>query len=137
MKTIAVGVLAIMTIFFSGDSVVWAKADWQVIHSLNLKTTPVDVVVSSDNRWIYLLDNQGQLLIYGFNGQLRDTINVGSDIDEIKAGPREDLLFLLSRSKSSLQLISINVIENINIERAPYEGPEQAPITVAVFSDFQ
>ncbi|BBO92673.1 hypothetical protein [Desulfosarcina ovata] len=115
----------------------WATAEWQVLQNIRLDAKPVDVIVAADNRWIYLLNDRGRLLIYGTNGQLRDRIDVGPDIDRIKAGPREDLVFLISQTRSTVQLISVSVIESIDTSSAPFKGPADAPITVAVFSDFQ
>jgi glutaredoxin len=134
IKWLAIG----MAVLWSGaNAAVGAKTELQVLRTLRLSGPPLDMMVSTDNRWIYFLNDKGQLLIYDANGQVKDTIEVGRDIDHIQAGPREDLLFLLSRSTSSVKLISISMIEDINTENAPYQGPPDAPVTIAVFSDFQ
>ena len=114
-----------------------AKTDWQVRQKLQLEQAPIDMLVSSNNKWIYILTSDGQIVIYSTRGQLRDTISVGTDIDQIKSGPREDMLFLLSRESKSVQIITINFTEEINIGGSPVKGPAEAPVTVAVFSDFQ
>jgi protein-disulfide isomerase len=113
------------------------KTEWQVLQTLRLTAAPLDMIVSADNRWIYLLDDNGRLLIYDVNGQVKDSIDVGRDVDHIKVGPSEDLVFLLSRVSNSVQLIRINMIEDISLENAPVQGPRDAPVTIAVFSDFQ
>jgi hypothetical protein len=95
------------------------------------------MLVSSDNKWIYILTSDGQIVIYSTRGQLRDTIRVGPDIDQIKSGPREDMLFLLSRASKSVQIITIDFTEDISTRGSPAKGPADAPVTVAVFSDFQ
>ena len=114
-----------------------AKTDWQVRQKLQLEQAPIDMLVSSNNKWIYILTSDGQILIYAARGQLKDSINVGPDIDQIKAGPRDDMLFLLSRESKTVQIISIDFTENINTRGSPAKGPLDAPVTVAVFSDFQ
>lgn len=116
---------------------VWAETDWQVLQTLKLDTKPMDILMAADNRWIYILDDQGRVLIYGTNGRLKDTIAVGRGVDEIKAGPRDDLLFLLNRNAGTIQLASVNVREAIDTQYAPIKGPVDAPVTIAVFSDFQ
>ena len=114
-----------------------AKTDWQVRQKLQLEQAPIDMLVSSNNKWIYILTSDGQIVIYSTRGQIKDTISVGPDIDQIKAGPREDMLFLLSRESKSVQIISIDFTEEISTRGSPAKGPAEAPVTVAVFSDFQ
>ena len=115
----------------------WADADWQVLQTLQLKDRPLDMVVSDTNNQVYVLTDRGQILIYSSNGDLRATIDVGKGADRMQAGPREDILFLLNRKKSTIQMISISVSENIPIEGAPFKGLPDAPVTIVVFSDFQ
>jgi len=114
-----------------------AKTDWQVRQKFQLDQAPIDMLVSSNNKWIYILTSDGQIVIYSARGQLKDTINVGPEIDQIKAGPREDMLFLLSRESKTVQVISVDFTEDITTRGSPAKGPADAPVTVAVFSDFQ
>ena len=114
-----------------------AKTDWQVRQKLQLEQAPVDMLVSSNNKWIYILTSDGQILIYSARGQLKDSIRVGPDVDQIKSGPRDDMLFLLSRESKSVQIITIDFTEDITTRGSPVKGPRDAPVTVAVFSDFQ
>lgn len=115
----------------------WADADWQVLQTLELKDRPLDMVVSDTNNQLYILTDRGQILIYGSNGDLRATIDVGKGAERMQAGPRDDILFLLNRKNSTIQMISISVSENIPIEGAPFKGLPDAPVTIVVFSDFQ
>ena len=114
-----------------------AKTDYQVRQKLQLEQAPIDLLVSSNNKWIYILNSEGQIIIYTTRGQIRDTIDVGPDVDQIKAGSRDDMLFLLSRESKSVQVITIDFTEEITIQGSPVKGPADAPVTVAVFSDFQ
>jgi hypothetical protein len=114
-----------------------AKTDYQVRQKIQLEQSPIDLLVSSNNKWIYILNSEGQIVIYTTRGQLRDTIDVGPDVDQIKAGPRDDMLFLLSRESKLVQVITIDFTEEITIQGSPIKGPADAPVTVAVFSDFQ
>jgi hypothetical protein len=114
-----------------------AKTDWQVRQKLQFDQAPIDMLVSSNNKWIYVLTDDGQILIYDARGRLKDSIQVGPHVDQIKAGPRDDMLFLLSRESKSVQVISIDFTENITTRGSPTKGPPDAPVTVAVFNDFQ
>ncbi len=114
-----------------------AEVEWNLHRTFKTQKAPLDVEVSIDGRWVFVLTDQGEILIYASNGRLKDTINVGDTIDEIKAGPREDILFLSSRKDSTVKLITLDFIQNINVSGSPYKGPVDAPVTITVFSDFQ
>jgi hypothetical protein len=114
-----------------------AKTQWEVYQNLKLKETPVDFQVSADGRWLYVLSEEGNLLIYSAAGVLKDTITVGPDVDSIKAGPRDGVLFLLNSKESTLQMVGVSISEAIEIQGSPVKGPSSAPVTIAVFSDFQ
>ena len=114
-----------------------AKTDWQVRQKIQLEQSPTDMLVSSNNKWIYILTSDGQIVIYSTRGQLKDSIDVGPDVNQIKAGPRDDMLFLLSRENKTVQIITIDFTEEISTSGSPAKGPAEAPVTVAVFSDFQ
>ena len=114
-----------------------AEVEWNLHRTFKTQKAPLDVDVSINGRWVFVLTEQGEILIYSSNGRLKDTIHVGDTIDEIKAGPREDILFLSSRKDSTVQLITLDFIQNINVSGSPFKGPADAPIAIAVFSDFQ
>lgn len=115
----------------------WAKTDWQVYETLQLEETPIDMLADTKSRLMYILTDKGWLLIYTIDGRPRDRIEVGVDVEQIKSGPREGLLYLLSSKAKTVRLVSINLIEEINIKGAPSKGPSDAAVAVVVFSDFQ
>ena len=114
-----------------------AQAEWKVFQTLDFEYEPVDMVVAAEKRLVYILNDHGEILIYAFNGRLKGTLNVGRDVYRIKAGPRDDMLFLLRKGSASIQSITISVTEDIEIQGSPFKGAANAPVTVAVFSDFQ
>ena len=114
-----------------------AKTRWEVFQNLKLPYSPVDLQVSADGGWLYVLSNKGDLMIYSSSGQLKDTIAVGPGVDRIKVGPQEGVLFLLDSKENTLQVVGISVVEDIDIKGSPVKGPSSAPVTIAVFSDFQ
>lgn len=120
-----------------GAALCGAEALLDVRQTIQLPYVPVDMQVSAQGNWVYLLNDQGVLLIYSADGKLKGTVTVGPEIDQIKSGPREDIVFLLSRKKGTLQVAAITIRESIDIEGAPVKGDIAAPVTIAVFSDFQ
>ncbi len=114
-----------------------AEAEWDVQQTFNLEMPPRDVAVSLNGRRIYVLTEKGQILIYSPGGQLEDTIEVGEHVDRISAGPREELLLLTSKKNKTIQLLTIDFIQQINVTGSPFKGAKDAPVVIAVFSEFQ
>ena len=123
----------VLTVFAHGQ----AEVEWTLHRTFKTQKPPRDMETSVNGKWVFILTEQGEILIYAPNGVLRDTIFVGDSIDGIKAGPREDILFLSSRKDSTVQLITLDFIQNINVSGSPFKGPADAPVAIAVFSDFQ
>ena len=126
----------ILVLIFSAPSV-RAEAEWKVHQTVKPEYPPVDLLISSNKEWIYVLDDHGWISIYAADGQLKDKIQVGEDIQQIKAGPSDNVLFLLSRKTGTIQVISIDFIEDIGVDGSPVKGRPDAPVSIVVFSDFQ
>jgi hypothetical protein len=114
-----------------------AAAEWNVLQTVKPEHPPIDLLISPNKDRIYVLDDQGWISIYALDGQLRDKIQVGTDVQQIEAGPGDNVLFLLSRTAGTIRIISIDLIENIDIDDSPIKGRPDAPVTIVVFSDFQ
>ncbi|UCG66935.1 MAG: hypothetical protein JSW12_08045 [Deltaproteobacteria bacterium] len=114
-----------------------AEVEWTVQRILQMEKTPIDFAVSLNGRWVFVLTDQGEILIYASDGTLKDTISVGKFVDGIKAGPRDDILLLSSRRDKSVRIITLDFIQEINVSGSPFKGPAEAPVVLAVFSDFQ
>ncbi len=114
-----------------------ASVELDVIRTLKIEQTPRDVAVSLNGTRIYVLTDEGEVLVYSLNGRLKGRIFVGNSVDGIKPGPREDILFLSSRKDSTVQIVTLDFIQNINVLGSPFKGPADAPVVIAVFDDFQ
>lgn len=136
MKTIAALILTLIFILPTA-SPCGAEVEWDITETLKLDGTPVDVAVSPDGRLIYVLYEGGKIGIFKSSGQLRDEITVGKDVTQIRIGPRGERLFALNRRGKSVRVISLRFIHEINVTGAPFKGGADAPVVIAVFSDFQ
>ena len=114
-----------------------ASVEWDVEKTLQLESEPIDVAVSPDGRRIFVLNDQGQILIYSSAGSFLDKIDVGTHFDHITVSPRGDQLILNSRKKKSVQVITLDFIQDINVSGSPFKGSENAPVVVAIFDDFE
>lgn len=115
----------------------FAFVEWDIRNTLKLETPPIDVAISRNGQFIYVLADQGNLLIYSSDGSLKEKIKLETSVDQIKAGPTEDLLLLSSKKDRTVQLLTLEFIKNINISGSPFKGSPAAPVAVVVFSEFQ
>lgn len=126
--------LAILLLWFAPST---AEVELNVANTLNLKETPRDTAMSLNGQWIYILTEKGEILIYNTNGKLEDTISVGKYVESIKVGPREDVLLLTSGKEKTVQIITLDFIQEINISGSPFRGKAEAPVVIATFNDFE
>ena len=125
--------LVLLTLCSHGETAV----EWDIAKTLKIEKTPLDVAVSVNGRWVYVLTEQGSIVIYSGEGKLEDEVAVGKQIDGIKAGPEEHILYLSSRKNKTVQILVLDFIQNINISNSPFKGRIDAPVQIVVFSDFQ
>ena len=111
--------------------------DWEVLDTLQLNANPLDVAVSVDGKTVFVLTQKGSIQIYQVNGRLTDKIEVGEQIDQIQLSPNGEQLFATSRQSKTVKVIALDFIKQIETRGSPYKGPENAPVVIADFSDFE
>jgi hypothetical protein len=95
------------------------------------------MAVSADGRRLFVLNDQGKVIIYSAGAEVEGTVEVGADVDKIRLGPQGDVLIANSRTNKTVQFFDIDFIQQINIAGSPFKGPADAPVVIAVFDDFQ
>ena len=114
-----------------------ADVEWKVFRSLDLKATPLDVAPSPDGQRLFVL-TPGEILVYSIpEGKITDHISVDKEFDRIVAIPRGDTLTISSGKKKTLQVIILETIYKIDVSGLPFKGPKDAPVTIAVYDDYQ
>jgi len=134
-------IIALLTVLIVLGSITMsyaaASVEWNVQKTLQLESAPIDVALSLDGKRIFVLDDQGQILIYSTAGPFLDKIEVGNQFDHIKVGPKGAHLILNSRKNKSVQVITLDFIQNINVSGSPFKGSEDAAVVIATFDDFE
>ncbi len=111
--------------------------EWSVRKDLDLKAPALDMTPSRDGKWIFIL-TPGEVLVYSIiEDKLLKRIPVDKAFDRLMYSARENALILSSRSESGLKLIQLEPIHEFDLSGLPLKGPEHAPITIAVFGDYQ
>jgi hypothetical protein len=113
----------------------FAALDGNVIQTFNLKDPPLDVAFSTSRNKVFVLTDKGQIQVYEPNGTLDETMDVGKEFDRFWHIQGSDVLVL--SEKKTVQIVELNFVEQIDTSGSPFRGPENAPVVVAVFSDFE
>ena len=106
-------------------------------NTFKLEAAAVDVASSPDGSRIYVLTDQDKILVYSSTGELEGQLDVGPGIDQISVAPKGETLLLNSRKNKTLQVVSLEFISQIDSTGSPFKGRSDAPVEVAVFTDFQ
>jgi len=136
MKSKSIGLLFVLLIIVGAAAGSFASVEWDLEHTLQMDQSPLDVAVSPDGKHIFVLTSSG-IFVYSQDGKLEDKIDVGYPVDQMKIGPGGKRLFLTSTKDRTVQVLTIDFIVDINVSGSPYKGRQDAPVVIAVFSDFQ
>jgi hypothetical protein len=114
-----------------------AELEWKEKKQLQLKTSPLDVVQSEDGQWTFILSS-GAVLVYAANeDRVTQTIPVDAGFDRLSFSGRNNSLTLTSSSRNLMKVIQLDVVHKIDVSGLAFMGAENAPVTIAVFSDYQ
>jgi hypothetical protein len=114
-----------------------AATDWTVLKTIDLKAVPLDVAPSQDGEWLFIL-TPGEIEAYSVReGRITDHIPVDKGFDRIVSLPVPNGLTITSSTGKTVQIVMLRPIYQIDVTGLPFEGPADAPVTIAVFDDYQ
>lgn len=113
------------------------RLEWQVQKNWQLPESPVDIVHSLDGKYVFILTQNQTVHIYTSTGKLEGSIPVDKGVTAIDIAPRAETLYLINQDKNDFSALSIDFIQDINTSGSPFLGPENAPVTIALFTDFE
>lgn len=111
--------------------------EWIVVNEWQLTATPIDIAHSLDDKYVFVLAEDQKVYVYNSAGKLEGTIPVDPGVTAIDIAPRAERLYLINDETKTFSALTIDFIRNINTAGSPYLGPEDAPVTVALFTDFE
>jgi hypothetical protein len=115
----------------------WADLSWTTLRELNLETEPQDVAVSEDGQSVFILV-PGEILVYSVPGNtVEKKIPVDKGFDRIAYSPKLHAVVLTGSGSKAMKILKLQEIYQIDVSGLPFRGPENAPVTMAVFSDYQ
>ena len=139
MKTIKY-LVPIITLFFLAvvlsPNDTEAKVDWKSLLHVNLESQPLDVTTSIDGKLIYAL-TPGEIIVFSVKDKnILDRIPVGTSYNRITFSPDETLI-LTGNNPSSLEIIRVDRVYDIDISNRPFKGSSDARVAIVIFDDYQ
>ena len=136
--TLILGIsLFIIVSWISAPQPVHSAMDWTIVRQINLDAEPLDIAASADGRLIFVLV-PGEILVYSISeDNVTNRIPIDKAFDRLTHSARTNVLILTSSSAKTLKIIQLEAIHNIALSGLPFKGPADAPVTIAVFSDYQ
>ena len=114
-----------------------AELEWTFREQVPLTAAPLDNAVSADGQLLFML-SAGEIAVYSLTqSKTINTIPIDKDYDRISVSPRGNSLIVTSSAGKSLKIIDLEFVYQIDTSGLPLKGPADAPVTIAVFSDYQ
>ena len=115
----------------------YADIDWTDVKQFDLSSKPLDVATSDDGRMVFVL-TRGEIVVYSPDkNSIFKRIPLDQEFDKIEYSTRGSILVLTSSTLKTLKIIRVDQIYPIDISGLAFKGPENAPVTIAVFDDYQ
>ena len=114
-----------------------AAVEWSRQQILKTDGTPVDIATSGDGKYTFILTDSGQVVIYSAQGRTEGTLDVGKNFSGLESSPAGDKLYLIDSASNAVQVFAVNFVQQISEKGSPIKGKAEAPVAIALFSDFQ
>jgi hypothetical protein len=111
--------------------------EWSVAHSWKLDVKPLDLAHSLDNKRVFILGDDSRIHIFSAEGTPQGTISVDQGVTAIDIAPRGEMVYLINGKDLTFTSLAITYNMVIDVTGSPFLGNENAPVVLAVFSDFQ
>ena len=104
---------------------------------MHLFSEALDLTVSADGLWTYVLTKSGMVTIYGTSGDLVQSLKVGKGYDSIEYSAAGNRLLLSGMDKKEVKILTLSMLYELDYSGSPFKGPADAQVTIAAFDDFQ
>ena len=114
-----------------------ADIEWTEKKQLNLGASPVDLVTSPDGKWVIIL-TPGEILAYSIpEDKVVNRMPVDKAFDKITYSAADGAVLISSSTGNMIKIIQMDVVHTFSLAGIPFKGPENAAVTIVVFSDYQ
>jgi DNA-binding beta-propeller fold protein YncE len=113
------------------------RIEWTVQQNWPTAGQTLDMVHSMDGKFVYILNNKQQVQVFSNQGKLQGSIPVEEGVSAIDIAPQGEKLYLINKKNQTFSSVGVSYVVDIDVTGSPFEGPADAPVTIAVFTDFE
>jgi len=114
-----------------------AEVESKVTQSVTLPAKTLDVAVAENGAKVFVLLPGGEVQILSAQGALLEQLKVAGDAERLSVNPQGDRIFVTRAGQAELQMVDLAYVQELPVINSPIKGPENAPVTMTVFSDYQ
>lgn len=111
--------------------------EWKIVSEWSVGAKTLDMVHSLDGKYTYVLNDKAQVQIFDQAGKLQGAIPVGPSVSAIDIAPQGERLYLIDNDSKKFKTLTVAFVHDIDTKGSPFEGPENAPVTLTLFTDFE
>ncbi|TKB25844.1 hypothetical protein FCL47_12135 [Desulfopila sp. IMCC35006] len=113
------------------------RVEWNVLQKWPTGGKTLDMVHSLDGKYVYILNDKQMVQVYTTQGKLQGSIPVEEGVSAIDIAPLGEKLYLINNKNQTFSSIAVSFIVDVDISGSPFRGPADAPVTIALFTDFE
>lgn len=111
--------------------------EWELKQQWATSGQTLDMAHSLDGKYVYILNDKNQVQVFTNKGKLQGSIPVGKGVSDIDIAPQGETLYLINNKEEKFSSVNVSFVYTIDTSGSPFEGPVDAPVTIAIFTDFE
>jgi hypothetical protein len=119
------------------DSGQAGRVEWNLQQNWPTAVKTLDMVHSLDGKMVYILSDKMTVEVFNNQGQLQGSIPVEEGVSAIDIAPQGEMLYLINNKTQTFSAVSVSFVMQVDITGSPFRGPADAPVTIALFTDFE
>lgn len=114
-----------------------SRIEWNLMQNWPIAGKTLDMAHSLDGKFVYILSDKQTVQVFNNEGQLQGSIPVEDGVSSIDVSPQGDTLYLVNNKTQSFSSMAVSFTVEVDITGSPVRGPVDAPIAIALFTDFE
>ena len=111
--------------------------NWTMLRQFELNGKPLGIAASADGKLFFVL-TPGEVAVYSnFAEKPFKQISIDVGFNRMLYSEKTSSLILTNATTHAMNILEIDLIQHISIEGSPFKGPENAPVILTVFDDYQ
>ncbi|CAG36336.1 DsbA family protein [Desulfotalea psychrophila] len=113
------------------------KVEWTLAQNWKAPAGVLDFAHSLDDKYVYFLTKEHKVMVYSREGKLQGFIPVAPGVSSIDIAPQGEIIYLLDSTNNVFSAVRTDFVVEFNTKGSPFKGKADAPVTIAVFTDFE